>query len=350
MKKRLYFWGLMSIACCVAAFAIKIWLGVVFTVIALIGAIFAFLFFVSNKLIRHTNWWKNQYVGITQFVSNSGYRDNIIRNYDIINLGSNPARFAFFYEGVKGQSWATGSQGSDMDLEILKYYHSYVKEGGTILIPIMPFTAISPFLKERPDYWGVQYYSKFAQILDSSQVASLPYKKEVQTYLRYPMLIDKSSVFSLVLDSVPDSRYTIDEQPMMSLELQQDASNWIKMWQKEFGLRELTDVLAEKWNTYYQEAINLNRQIVSFCLERNLKPVFICVPMTKHLSDLFPSSFWNYMVTDFVRQVNEHCVPFLDYTFDLKFQDDNLYMNSYFLNMRGRKQFTHQVLVDLGLV
>lgn len=340
----------MAAVCCAAAFAIKTWLGALITIIVVIGSVSIVLFFVLNKLIRHTNWWNNQYVGITQFVSNAGYRDNIIRNYDIINLGSNPARFAFFYEGVKGQSWATGSQGSDMDFEILKYYHSYLKDGGTVLIPIMPFTAISPFLKERPDYWGVQYYSKFAQILDSSQVVKLPYYKEVQTYLQYPLLINKSSVLSLVLDNEPDTRYLVENQTMMTLELQQDASNWIKMWLKEFGLKDLNDVLASGWDKYYQEAIDINKQIVDFCLERNLKPVFVCVPMTKHLSDLFPASFWAHMVSGFVNIINEHNVPYLDYTYDDRFQDDSLYMNSYFLNMRGRKLFTHHVLVDLGLV
>lgn len=350
MRRKLINVGSLAVLFCVVSFFVNFWVGIVLTLLVSIFALLFISFIALNKLIRHTNWWNNQFVGIRQFVSNAGYRDNIIRNYDIVNLGSNPARFAFFYEGIKGQSWATGSQGQDMDYEILKYYHSYLKKGGTVLIPIMPFSAITPYLKERPEYWGVSYYSKFAQILDSTQAAELPYAPKVQKYLQYPLLVEKSSVLSLVLDSEPDNKFFIDYQPMMTLELQQDASNWIKMWLKEFRLKELDEVLSEKWAKYYRESVDIYKGIVSFCLERDLKPVFICVPMTKHLSDLFPGPFWDYMVTGFIDKVNEHDIPFLDYTNDPRFQEDNMYMNSYFLNMQGRKLFTHQVLIDLKVV
>ena len=53
-------------------------------------------------------------------------------------------------------------------------------------------------------------------------------------------------------------------------------------------MKELDEVLSEKWAKYYRESVDIYKGIVSFCLERDLKPVFICVPMTKHLSDLFP--------------------------------------------------------------
>lgn len=349
MKIKILLVSVVALLVCAAAFCFNVVVGIVLTIITGCLLFCCLLFVVCNKLIRHTNWWNNQYVGIKQFVSNAGYRDNIIRNYDIVNLGSNPARFAFFYEDVKGQSWATGSQGQDMDLEILKYYHSYIKEGGTVLIPIMPFTAISPYLKNRSEYWGVQYYSKFAQILDSSQVAKLPYAKDVNRYLQYPLLYDKYSILSLVLDSEADKRYEISEQKMMSMELLQDASNWIKMWLKEFQLRNLNDVTSKKWEPYYREAIEINKKIVDFCLERSLKPVFICVPMTKYLSAMFPESFVKYMITDFVAASNIHNITFLDYTEDERFQDETLFIDSYFLNLKGRKQFTKQVIADLGL-
>ena len=147
----------IAIVLWIASFFLSFTLGVLLAVIGLLLISAAVLFLLLNKMLKHTNWWRNQYLATEQFVSNAGYRDNIIRNYDIANLGSNPAHFAFFYEDVKGQSWATGSQGQDMDFEVLKYFHSYLREGGTVLIPIMPFTAISPFLKERPEYWGMAY-------------------------------------------------------------------------------------------------------------------------------------------------------------------------------------------------
>lgn len=57
-----------------------------FFILGIIGALImvaAASFLVANKLVKKTNWWKNKYLACQQFVSNSGYRDNIQRNYDI---------------------------------------------------------------------------------------------------------------------------------------------------------------------------------------------------------------------------------------------------------------------------
>lgn len=304
---------------------------------------------VLNRLIKRTNWWNNQYVGIRQFVSNAGYRDNIIRNYEIVNLGSNPARFAFFYEDVIGQSWATGSQGQDMDFELLKYFHSYLKRGGTVLIPIMPFTAISPYIATRKDYWGPAYYSKFYQLLDWDQKRHLPYADEISKYLSSPLSFDKMAWRHIFRDDPRDTRYEISDQPMMAMELEQDATNWMKGWFQEFNIRSLDDVLHPQWNQYYDAAIALNKKIVNYCLERGYKPVFICVPMTRYLSKKFSASVRKYLVSDFVAKCNEHNIPFLDYTLDDRFVSPDFYFNSFFLNLRGRKLFTRQVLKDLGI-
>lgn len=331
------------------SFTLSITFGVVLTVFGFISLCAFFMFLILNKFVKSTNWWRNQYLAVEQFVSNTGYRDNLIRNYDIVNLGSNSAHFAFFYEDVKGQSWATGSQGQDMDFEILKYFHSYLRKGGTVLIPIMPFTAISTYLKERPEYWGIAYYSKFAKILDSAQIRQLPYGLKLFRYIKYPLFYNWKAIRFLVCDTHPDTRYQLSEQGMMKMELEQDATIWIKNWLKEFKLQSLDDVKDSRWVKYYDEAICLNRQIVDFCIERGLKPVFIYLPMTRHLSSLFPKSFKQFMITDFVRKANVYNVPFLDYSKVELFQDDSLYFNSFFLNLRGRKLFTKHVINDIGL-
>lgn len=308
------------------------------------------IFLVANKLVKKTNWWKNQFLHTTQFVSNSGYRENIIRNYDVVNLGSNPALYAFFYEDVKGQSWATGSQGQDMDLEILKYYHSYLKKGATVLIPIMPFTAIAPYIKTRNEYWGLAYYAKFAEILDRTQSASFPDCRNVWRYMAYPLLYNRYAIRYIFKDIAPNDQYSTMEQPLMQMQLSQDATRWINAWKHEFKLKDIKDVFRPEWRQYYEEAISLSKNIVDFCLEREYKPVFICVPMTKYLSALFPDDVRNFLVHDFVSKANIHNIPFLDYTLCEDFQDPNLYVNSFFLNMRGRKLFTQRVLNDLHII
>ena len=98
------------------------------------------LFSVFKLAIEKTNWWKNQFVFTHQFISNQGYRKNLTRNIEIVNVGSNPARFAFDYDKlILGANWSTGNQGLDMDYQLLRFYHSFMKEGATVLIPIVPF-------------------------------------------------------------------------------------------------------------------------------------------------------------------------------------------------------------------
>ena len=350
MRRKLYILLVFTAIVLVGSFFLSVTFGVVLFVLVCFAVLAMFVFLLMNKIIKKTNWWYNQYKATEQFITGVGYRDNIIRNYDIVNLGSNPARYAFFYEDVKGQSWATGSQGQDMDFEILKFYHSYLKENGVVLIPIMPFSALSPYLKEHPEHWGLAYYSKFAKILDYSQILTLPNGRRTLFYLRFPLLFNWRAVRYIFRDVKEDNTYWTTEQPMMKMELEQDATIWINAWLKEFGLNGLDDVFDERWKKYIEEAVSLNRKMVDFCLDRNLKPVFICVPMTKHLSCMFTEKVFDYLVLNFVGECNVHHIPFLDYTHDDRFINDNLYLNSFFLNLKGRKTFTTQVLKDLNLL
>lgn len=351
MKRKIIFVALFVFFLLVISYLISVKLGVIITILGLLLVCCLALFLLMNKLVKQTNWWKNQYLATEQFVSGEGYRNNIIRNYDIINLGSNPAHYAFFYENVIGQSWATGSQGQDMDFEILKFYYSYLKKGGTVLIPIMPFTAISPFIKTRKKYWDIKYYSKFASIISSNdQVNKFPYGKNLKLYLKYPLFWNLGAIKYLFIDVAPNTKYYISEQPMMPIELETDAVKRINYWKKEFCLKDLKDVTDPKWKKYYDEAVNINRQIVDFCIERELKPVFICVPLTDYLSSKFSPDVKKILIDDFVKECNVHNIPFLDYSSGTEYSDPSLFYNSFFLNLKGRKIFTEKVLKDLDII
>ena len=76
----------------------------------------------------------------------------------------------------------------------------------------------------------------------------------------------------------------------------------------------------------------------------------MCVPMSAYLANQFPDQVWKFLVTDFVAACNVYNIPFLDYTLSEDFQDPDLYFNSFFLNMKGRKFFTRRVLSDLRLI
>lgn len=318
-------------------------------ILFVLGGFSGLAFLVLNKLYKHTNHWKNQFLFQKNFISNLGYREDISRNFEVANLGSNPALYGFFYEKVRGQNWATGSQGLPMDFEILKYFHSYIKEGGFVLIPIMPFTSISQYIKTKPGYWGLSYYTKFATILDYSQIRSFPDNKKITRYRKYPLIFNPKLVRYIIQDIPINRNLEISEQPMSAHELEQDAVKWIKGWEKEFDAKNMDDFFNDRYKPYEKEGTEILKQMIDFCIARNLNPVLITVPMSPYLSEMFSKEFRQRMLTGFISKVNVRKVKVLDYMFDNRFSDASLYIDSFFLNLKGRKKYTAQVMNDLGL-
>ena len=350
MKKKLKILGTLCIIIDVVLLFMNIILFLIATLLILLVIICSATFLALNVLYKRTNHWKNQFRFEKNFISNHGYRDNLSRNLDIVNLGSNPAKYGLFYENVRGQNWATGSQGLEMDLEILKYFHSYIKEGGIVLIPIMPFTAISQYIKTKKEYWNDSYYIKFAKILDVSQVRQLPNGSKLLRKIKYPLIFDPLLIRYLFADVPTDNSLEISEQTMSSVELEHDADRHIDGWKKEFDAATVKDfIIDSKYSPYRDESVAILRQIVEYCKERNLKPVLLTIPMSKYLAKRFDIDFRKKMVYDFVCELNIDGLMFLDYMFDVRFDDSSLYNGSFFLNLKGRKLFSTQLMKDLRL-
>lgn len=317
-------------------------------VVGVLGAL------LLNKLVKKSNWYRNIFAHTNQFVTNSGYRIDLQRNYDIVNLGSNPAIFSFFYEDVKGQNWATGSQGPEMDIEILKYYHSYLKEGGVVLIPIVAFSSCTPFLWHvNTNYLNNLYYGRFAKVLENRLQARrvIPNYKDVVRWIKYPLLCQPSSIKYLVKDVELDNRLKQTEQTLSLLELNIDADRWINGWKHEFNIKELDAPLDKQMEQFHEECADSFAAIVDFCKERSLKPILIIPPMTSILNSRFSDKAKETYIYSFIRRIQKRSdVEFLDYMSHPDFLSPSLYFNSFFLNLRGRKHFTRRVLTDLGLI
>lgn len=320
-----------------------------FLICTIITIVLGCCFIFINRILKKTNWYKNIFIYTTQFVSNAGYRKDLRRNYDIVNVGSNPARFAFFYESVLGENWSTGSQGLVQDLEILKYYFSYIKKGGIVLLPIVPFTSISPYLKYKPEYTPVSYYAKFVKILDYYQARQLPLYKKASLLIRYPLFIQPQAFRYLIRDAEKNNQLTWAEQVMQPLELNNDADKWINGWMKEFDIDNLSSPLNARLKESFDASVKNLTDLINFCIERDLKPVIIIPPVTKYLSSHFTPDIKEQYIYSLIRQANTKNVLFLDYFDDGRFQAPQYYFNSFFLNLRGRKLFTKQVLRDLGV-
>jgi hypothetical protein len=339
--------GLLALAVLVVVYFISTTLMVCLLILGVLLLLFALLFVVLNKLSKMTNWYRNQFIYTNQFVSNAGYRKDTQRNYDIVNVGSNPARFAFFYEDVLGQNWSTGTQGLDKDLEILKYFHSYIKKGGIVLLPIVAFSSVSGYLQFRKS--SLRYLAKFTSILDRHQINEMPRGIAACIWMKFPLCYHWKAWAALIKDVQPDNRLSISEQVMQPLELNMDALKWMNGWKEEFNIKDWNVPLTSELQEGRKISIKDLQIMIDFCIERNLKPVLIIPPMTKYLSCLLTDTIRETYIYSFIREANVKNIPFLDYMDDERFSDPSLYFNSFFLNLRGRKLFTKQVLKDLNI-
>ena len=137
---------------------------------------------------------------------------------------------------------------------------------------------------------------------------------------------------------------------MMLADLLQDADMFIRGWKDEFDISDFSAPLPEHLISAMDKSVSLLSEIIDFCKERGYRPIIVLPPMTKVLHDKFPQSFWQTYVYDSINKLNRPEVPVLDYMHDEKWADTSLYFNCYFMNLRGRKAFTKQVLKDVGLV
>ena len=320
----------------------------VVTILLAFYVLIAFFLYL-NWLLKKTNWWKNQFAFTHQFISNQGYRKNLTRNIEIVNVGSNPACFAFDYdELILGANWSTGNQGLDMDYQLLRFYHSFMKEGATVLIPIVPFSSISAYLIPSI-YEDKSYMMKFYSVLDYLQVKYLPQFKHVRNWYKYPLLFNWLAIRFLLRDVEPDKRILYNSDLTNRVDTV-TAELLMDNWKSEFNIKDLEAPLSSELQEARKQSVQLMRNMLEYLIERGYKPVIVMPPVSKLLSDYFTPRFREIYIDSFVREFSECNVPYLDYSKVPEFQTDDVFFNDLFMNVKGRKAFTKRVLMDLKMI
>ena len=330
----LYAWKESFVACAYAAIAM-----------ILLVAFAKYLFLFVNKRLRNTNWYKNQFLGSDIYLTGPKYRTDAKRNYDIANVGSQSGKFAFSYEesGLTGINWAIGSESLAYNFRVLKTFFSCLRDGGTIIFTMTPFGFC---LK---DYADDRLNTKYYLFLDRELIlgySNIKYRSRIT----YPLLSSPIQAVKRLIRDVPaDNRLSLAANPMSPEELEEDAARWVSGWKKQFSISDLDAPASEQNRDCMAYNTSLLNEMISFCLERNLKPVIVLPPTTKALSSKLTESFCETYIYSIIHNANTHQVPFLNYLNDARFYDDGLFFNSFFLNAKGRKVFTRGVLSDLKM-
>jgi len=315
-----------------------IWAVVIFLILVALIMIQPVLL-VLNKLIKRTNWYKSQLADGWKF------RKDISCELDLCNLGSNSGNYAFDYEstGLKAENWAVGPQTLSYDFRVLKNYFSYLKEGATVLIPICPFSGcIKDFEEESVNY---KYYSFLhpKMILSYSKNTN----KKVMRLVNTPFQQSPFTSLKRLIRDIPlvDTQKELIDENLMEI----DAESWMKSWKNQFQISDLDAPVSERNQDCIKYNIRLLTDMITFCLDRNLHPVVILPPVSKALNSKFSETFRENYIYSFVREAIHDSIPFLDYFNDRQFLDSSLYFDALFMNKKGGKLFTKQVLNDLHL-
>lgn len=347
MKRKiimLYVSLIVALIICLAPFKLFLLLGICLLLLVLAPA----LLWLLNRLFIRTNYYQNSLLSVEKFVSNHAGTAVIPNHLDIVNLGSSQPMFAFDYStvSIKGMNWAIAPQTLDYDFRVLMKYHCYLRKDGVILIPICPFkifiytmpTIYEPITNK--DHY--KYYSFLPPYLIRN------YSRWTSFLIRrLPVLTEKKNIVRFLKDVPKDNRLELNFNSMSNEELRKDAEKWIHSWGKEFNIKMDNLVLSEYNKDCIEKNIQILNRLLHFCVDNQYKPVLILLPVTEYLGEKFSTEFRKKHIETYLGKANDLNVPLLNYFNDRRFTSSDLYINSFFFNIKGRLLFTEAVIAEL---
>lgn len=306
-------------------------------------------YLTGNSILKKTQWYRNMFVDYDYqiYPGNVWYREHDERNFDIVALGSSGAKWAFDFEntGVKGMNWANQPQTLLEDYNLLRHYHSILRKGGYVIITIMPFTGLNKAT-------GLMDAIKYVRLDYQGEAIQPHLYAEACRYAQTPILFGKSAIKALlryILRKESHNNCYRENNPLSHDQLEADALRFVNGWKEQFGIKDFEAPLTESNKEGRNYRVNLMRELIDFCIERDYKPVYVIPPVTEHLSKFYTPKFEQLYIYDFLKQVRRD-IPLLDYSKVPNLKNDELYFNSFFMNKDGRRLFTNMALSELALI
>ena len=311
--------------------------GVVFTLIV--------LFIILNVLYKKTNSFHNQIIDCKKF----NYDFNA-ESLDVINLGSAHSKYSFNYddEEINGYNFAT-PQFLYYSYSILKQYSFSLKKGATVIIAL----PVGVFGLE--DFKTDEQYLKYYYFLDNQYIKNYSVVNK-WIYCYFPILRTKwlgmGAIYRILFDVDSDIRECIEYNCLSEEEMIQSAKVRINDWNRLFEIDILKNVFlpSEKLNKEFQKTRMILDEMIEYCYSRGFTPVLVTPPVTAYLKNMLPKEFVECFLYDNIKKIKHSEVKYLDYLFSPEFEKNyELFMNSEWLNLNGRKKFTRQVLNEANI-
>ena len=272
----------------------------------------------------------------------------IPQRLDVINLGSNPAKYGIDYEGcdVKGYNLAVGPQTIEYDFKVLKNYHSYFNDKGPKLLLLLfcPFSLCKNRYTERDG--EICHDLRYYLILHHAMIND--YDESIYRQLKYCperyLLSSFSRIRSFVAGSL-SKRYRESKNRYTEDEMNLSARNYLELWRREFELKsfEVEELPSDVKKAIEKNAMILD-EIIAFVAERSIRPVIVLPPISPNLSSLIPQQFKDFCFYSVLRETG---IPILDFTDDREFAKHENFVDALCLNASGRKKFTKHLIETL---
>jgi hypothetical protein len=309
---------------------------------------------IVNGLLYKTEWYKSFFLDIDHeiYPDKTWCRNHDERNFDVVNLGSSGGKWAFDYSDIdiKAMNWAQQPQTLVEDYNLLRCFHSILRKGGCVLITIMPFTSINKKT-------GLFDAMKYLKIDTQGEPIEPNMHLEALRYVNNPLLFGKKKAIKTIIQHLRGREVRIDKignayldyNPMSEEQLKQDAKMWMEGWKRQFSISDFEAPLTSQNQLGRKYRIRIMRELIDFCLIRGYKPIYVIPPVTEFLEEKFTPRFREIYIYDYLRDI-ERDVLLLDYSDEKELMAPEMYFNSFFLNVKGRKSFTKRVLKDIGLI
>lgn len=292
--------------------------------------------FIANAIYKRTNHFNNQFVDVRKYWDIATFPNNL----QVINLGSNHPKFGFDYSetGVQAMNCAVGPQTFEYDFAILRKITSHLAVGAHVLIPV----CLLKFFLYRQKNRGT--HTKYYTFLEKDSIVDYNKMEQIK-FLKFPLIFNPRLLRYVIRDVKKDTRLKLTENPMKdAATLCKDADRWIDCWNREFDITLPTPNLSEENNSDIQQNIRILREMLEFCKIHNFKPIITILPVTDYLSSRFTDEFIQEHILRYINAANTIKAPVLNYLKDKRFTSSELYINSFFMNKKGRNLLTKEMI------
>lgn len=297
------------------------------------------ILYIANAIYKRTNHFNNQFVDVRKYWDMTTFPNNL----QVVNLGSNHPKFGFDYSGtgIKAVNCAVGPQTLEYDFAILRKITPYLTKDAFVIIPICLLNLFLYRQKSRSTH------AKYYTFLTKDDIVGYSKMEQIKL-LKFPLIFNPRLLRYVLCDVKKDTRLELTENPMKdAASLNKDADRWIECWNREFDITLPTPNLSEENKSDIQQNIRILREMLEYCKMHKFKPIITILPVTDYLSSRFTDEFIQEHLLRYINAANSVKVPVLNYLNDKRFTASELYINSFFMNKKGRKMFTKEIINNI---